>query len=124
MKAVVWQGPGDIDLAEVKDATVEQATDAVIRLTVSAICGTDLHMIRGTFPGMEPGTVLGHEGVGVVEAVGAAVRNFRPGDRPGALRRRQPDPAAGLGDRRAGHRALRRVPDRLVRRPARRGEPR
>lgn len=47
----------------------------------SAICGTDLHMVRGTLPGMEPGTVLGHEGVGVVEEVGADVRNLRPGDR-------------------------------------------
>jgi len=48
---------------------------------MSAICGTDLHMVRGTMPGMQPGTVLGHEGVGVVEAVGPQVRGFRPGDR-------------------------------------------
>lgn len=48
---------------------------------MSAICGTDLHMIRGTMPGMVPGTVLGHEGVGLVEAVGTEVRGFRPGDR-------------------------------------------
>ncbi len=49
----------------------EQPTDAVVRLTMSAICGTDLHMVRGTMPGKQPGTVLGHEGVGVVEAVGS-----------------------------------------------------
>lgn len=81
MKAVVWHGPGEIELEEVPDARIEQPDDAVIRLTMSAICGTDLHMIRGTMPGMVPGTVLGHEGVGIVEAVGREVRGFRPGDR-------------------------------------------
>jgi threonine dehydrogenase-like Zn-dependent dehydrogenase len=77
MKAVVWQAPGQIDLEEVPDARIEQSSDAVGRLTMSAICGTDLHMVRG----MVPGTVLGHEGVGVVEAVGDNVRGFVPGDR-------------------------------------------
>jgi threonine dehydrogenase-like Zn-dependent dehydrogenase len=81
MKAVVWQGPGEIELTEVPDPQLRGRGDAVVRLTVSAICGTDLHMIRGTMPGMRPGTVLGHEGVGVVEEVGSAVRAFRPGDR-------------------------------------------
>lgn len=81
MRAVVWRGPGEIDLAEVPDPKVTEPTDAIVRLTMSAICGTDLHMIRGTFPGMQEGTVLGHEGVGVVEEVGPAVRGFRPGDR-------------------------------------------
>lgn len=81
MKAVVWNGPGEIDLEEVPDARIEQSEDAVVRMTMSAICGTDLHMVRGTMPGMVPGTVLGHEGVGVVEAVGSGVRGFRPGDR-------------------------------------------
>ncbi|WP_410971028.1 alcohol dehydrogenase catalytic domain-containing protein, partial [Salmonella sp. SAL04269] len=52
-----------------------------IELTASAICGTDLHMIRGTMPGMRPGTILGHEGVGVVTEVGQDVNNLRPGDR-------------------------------------------
>lgn len=55
--------------------------DAIVRLTASAICGTDLHMVRGTLPGMKPGTILGHEGVGVVEEVGKKVRNLTPGDR-------------------------------------------
>ena len=50
-----------------------------MRLTASAICGTDLHMVRGTMPGMKPGTILGHEGVGVVEEVGADVRNLKVG---------------------------------------------
>jgi threonine dehydrogenase-like Zn-dependent dehydrogenase len=81
MKAVTWQGPGQIELEEVPDARIEQPGDAVVRLTMSAICGTDLHMVRGTMPDMVPGTVLGHEGVGVVEAVGTEVRAFVPGDR-------------------------------------------
>jgi threonine dehydrogenase-like Zn-dependent dehydrogenase len=81
MKAVVYHGVGDIRLDTVPDPKVEQPTDAVVRLTASAICGTDLHFVRGTFPGMEPGTILGHEGVGVVEEVGKEVRNLRPGDR-------------------------------------------
>ena len=52
MKAVVWHGVGDIRLDEVDDPTVQEPTDAVVRITQSAICGTDLHMVRGTMPGM------------------------------------------------------------------------
>lgn len=81
MKAVVFHGIGDIRLDTVKDPGLEAPTDAIIRITSSAICGTDLHMIRGTMPGMKPGTVLGHEAVGIVEEVGRQVRNLRPGDR-------------------------------------------
>jgi threonine dehydrogenase-like Zn-dependent dehydrogenase len=81
MKAVVFHGVGDIRLDEIPEPRLEQPTDAIVRLTVSAICGTDLHMVRGTMPGMRKGTVLGHEGVGVVEEIGPQVRNLRPGDR-------------------------------------------
>ena len=81
MKAVVWYGVGDIRLESVQDPEIEQPTDAVIRLPASAICGTDLHFVRGTFSGMKPGTILGHEGVGVIEALGPEVRNFDVGDR-------------------------------------------
>ena len=81
MKAIVFRGVGDIGLDEVPEPAVEDPNDAVVRLTASAICGTDLHFVRGTVPGMEPGTILGHEGVGVVEEVGAYVRNLKPGDR-------------------------------------------
>lgn len=81
MKAVVFHGPGDIRLDEVPKPKIKDKTDAVVRLTLSAICGTDLHFIRGTLPGVKSGTVLGHEGVGIVESVGEDVRNFRPGDR-------------------------------------------
>ncbi len=81
MKAVVWHGVGDIRLDTVPEPKIEQPTDAIVRLTASAICGTDLHFVRGTFSGMKPGTILGHEGVGVVESLGADVRNFDVGDR-------------------------------------------
>jgi len=81
MKAIVWQGVGDIRLEEVAEPAIQEPTDAIVRLTTSAICGTDLHMVRGTMSGMRPGTILGHEGVGIVEQVGSAVRNLKPGDR-------------------------------------------
>jgi threonine dehydrogenase-like Zn-dependent dehydrogenase len=68
-------------LDDVSEPQVREPTDAIVRLTASAICGTDLHFVRGTVPGMEPGTILGHEGVGIVEEVGPEVRNLRPGDR-------------------------------------------
>lgn len=81
MKAVVFHGIGDIRLDNVADPRLEAPTDAIVRITASAICGTDLHMIRGTLPGMRPGTVLGHEAVGIVEEAGPQVRNLKPGDR-------------------------------------------
>jgi threonine dehydrogenase-like Zn-dependent dehydrogenase len=81
MRAVVFHGIGDIRLDDVPEPKIQEPTDAIIRLTASAICGTDLHMIRGTFPGMVPGTILGHEGVGLVEEVGPNVRNLKVGDR-------------------------------------------
>jgi threonine dehydrogenase-like Zn-dependent dehydrogenase len=81
MKAVVFHHVGDIRLEDVPEPRIEQATDAIVRLTASAICGTDLHFVRGTVPGMKEGTVLGHEGVGVVEQVGDQVRNIVAGDR-------------------------------------------
>ena len=81
MKAVVFHGQGDIRLDEVPQPTIHDSRDAVVRLTASAICGTDLHFIRGSIAGTEPGTILGHEGVGVVEEVGPDVRNLQRGDR-------------------------------------------
>lgn len=81
MKAVVFHDVGDIRLDDVEDPKIQEPTDAIIRLTSSAICGTDLHMVRGTLPGMTPGTILGHEGVGVVEEVGSQTRNLQVGDR-------------------------------------------
>jgi threonine dehydrogenase-like Zn-dependent dehydrogenase len=81
MKAVVFRGVGDIRLENVPEPKIQKPNDAIVRLTASAICGTDLHFVRGTVPGMKPGTILGHEGVGVVEETGSAIRNFKPGDR-------------------------------------------
>ncbi|MGI8439448.1 MAG: alcohol dehydrogenase catalytic domain-containing protein [Thermoleophilaceae bacterium] len=81
MKAVVFHDIGDIRLEEVPDPQIQEPTDAVIRLTASAICGTDLHFVRGTMAPVNEGTILGHEGVGIVEEVGADVRNLQVGDR-------------------------------------------
>ncbi|HKD88023.1 MAG TPA: alcohol dehydrogenase catalytic domain-containing protein, partial [Streptosporangiaceae bacterium] len=81
MKAVVWHDVGDIRLDDVSEPKLEHPTDAIVRITTAAICGTDLHFVRGTVPGMRPGSIIGHEGVGVVEEVGRDVRNFKSGDR-------------------------------------------
>lgn len=81
MKAVVFHGIGDIRLEDMPEPKLKAPTDALVRITASAICGTDLHFIRGTLTGMKPGTILGHEGVGIIEDVGTDVRNLRPGDR-------------------------------------------
>ncbi len=81
MKAIVWKGVGDIQVEEVADPKIEDSTDAIVRLTASAICGTDLHFVRGTVPDMVPGTILGHEGVGIIEELGSDVRNLSVGDR-------------------------------------------
>src|SRR5437899_4145714 len=81
MRAVVFHGIGDIRLDEVKEPRIRGENDAIVALTASAICGTDLHFVRGTVPGMKKGTILGHEGVGVIEELGKGVRNLKEGDR-------------------------------------------
>ncbi len=81
MKAVVFHGIGDIRLDDVPEPRIVKPNDAIVQITTSAICGTDLHFIRGTLPGVRPGTVLGHEAVGFVVEVGRDVRNLRLGDR-------------------------------------------
>jgi len=81
MKAVVFHDVGDIRLEDVPEPTIQQPQDAIVRITTSAICGTDLHFVRGTFSGMKAGTILGHEAVGIVEAIGDNVRNISVGDR-------------------------------------------
>lgn len=80
MKALTYQGPGEKSWAEVPTPVVDKQTDAIVRILHTTICGTDLHILKGDVPEVAKGTVLGHEGVGVVEAVGSAVRNFKPGD--------------------------------------------
>lgn len=81
MKALVYQGPGKKALEERPVPTISVPTDAVVRITKTTICGTDLHILKGDVPTCQPGRILGHEGVGVVESVGAGVTSFRPGDR-------------------------------------------
>ena len=80
MRAIVYQGPRQVVVADVEDPRIEQPTDVVLRITSSALCGSDLHMYDGRV-GAEPGLVLGHEPLGVVEEVGADVQTIRRGDR-------------------------------------------
>ncbi len=81
MKAIVFHDVGDIRLEDRPEPKIKEPTDAIVRLTASAICGTDLHMVRGAVGPMRSGTILGHEGVGIVEEIGSDVRNMNPGDR-------------------------------------------
>src|SRR5690606_37221723 len=81
MKAVVFHDVGDIRLDEVPEPSIQEPTDAIILVTTSAICGSDLHFIRGTVGGMKQGTIIGHEDVGIIEALGEDVRNLQVGDR-------------------------------------------
>jgi alcohol dehydrogenase len=80
MKALVYEGQGKIELKEVLIPTITKSTDALIKVLKTTICGTDLGILHGKVPTVKPGTTLGHEGVGVIEQVGAAVRNFKKGD--------------------------------------------
>ncbi len=81
MRAVVYQGPDDIRLEEVPEPAAQEADDAVVRVTAASICGSDLHIMHGLLPKMEPGRIIGHEFTGVVQKAGAGVKRFRPGDR-------------------------------------------
>ncbi len=81
MKAVVLADGNRVEVAEVPDARIQRSTDALVRMTVAAICMTDVHIKNGHIPGIAPGTVIGHEFVGVVEEVGSAVTSVKPGDR-------------------------------------------
>src|SRR3954447_25876278 len=81
MKAVTWHGKRDVRVDNVPDPTIEQPTDMVIRLTTTAICGSDLHLYEVLGPFMNEGDILGHEPMGVVEEVGSDVTSVQPGDR-------------------------------------------
>ena len=81
MHALVYEGPGKRTWEERPAPGIQEPTDAIVRITTSTICGTDLHILKGDVPSVTPGRVLGHEGVGVVEQVGKAVSTFGPGDR-------------------------------------------
>ena len=81
MKAVTYHGRRDVRVDDVPDPTIEQPTDAIVRITSTAICGSDLHLYEVLGPFMREGQVLGHEPMGIVEEVGSAVDNLKPGDR-------------------------------------------
>ena len=81
MKALTWHGKRDVRVEEVPDPRIEQPTDAIIKVTSTAICGSDLHLYEVLGPFLSPGDVLGHEPMGIVEEVGADVTHIRPGDR-------------------------------------------
>ena len=81
MKAVVWQGRRDVRVETVPDPTIVDPTDAIIRVTSTGLCGSDLHLYDVLTPFMTPGDVLGHEPMGIVEEVGRGVTGLRPGDR-------------------------------------------
>ncbi|MEP6824585.1 MAG: zinc-dependent alcohol dehydrogenase family protein [Ramlibacter sp.] len=81
MLALVYHGPGQKKLEDRPKPVVQQPTDAVVRITLTTICGTDLHILKGDVPTCKPGTILGHEGVGVVDTAGPGVTTFKPGDR-------------------------------------------
>jgi alcohol dehydrogenase len=81
MKALVYHGPGKRSWDEVPDPRLQEPTDAIVRIDSSTICGTDLHILKGDVPEVQPGTILGHEAVGTVVEVGAAVTTLEPGDR-------------------------------------------
>jgi alcohol dehydrogenase len=80
VRAVVFRTEGVVEVDEVADPVVVEDSDAIVRVRLAGICGTDLHVLHGEVP-MDAGSILGHEAVGVVEAVGSGVRTVAPGDR-------------------------------------------
>jgi alcohol dehydrogenase len=81
MKALVFHGPGRRAWEDRPRPVIQEATDAVVRITTSTICGTDLHILKGDVPSVTDGRILGHEGVGTVDCVGGSVSGFRAGDK-------------------------------------------
>ncbi|HSA53152.1 MAG TPA: zinc-dependent alcohol dehydrogenase [Yinghuangia sp.] len=81
MKALTWQGRRDVRVEDVPDPVIQDATDAVVRVTSTGLCGSDLHLYEVLGPFLTPGDILGHEAMGVVEEVGSGVTSLRAGDR-------------------------------------------
>lgn len=81
MRAVTWQGPRQMSVEEVPDPIIKEPTDAIIRVTTTGLCGSDLHLYEPLSPFMTPGDIVGHEPMGVVVEVGGEVTGLRPGDR-------------------------------------------
>jgi alcohol dehydrogenase len=80
MKALVYKGPGNKAFEEHAKPVITAPSDAIVKVTKTTICGTDLHILKGDLPSCTPGRILGHEGVGVIDSVGAAVTAFKAGD--------------------------------------------
>jgi alcohol dehydrogenase len=80
MKALVYHGPGKKSWEEKPRPEIIAATDAIVKIVKTTICGTDLHIMKGDVPEVTDGRIIGHEGVGVIQDVGSAVSNFKPGD--------------------------------------------
>ena len=81
MKAFIYTGINQQALEDRPKPAIQQASDAIVRVTKTSICGTDLHILKGDVPSCTPGRILGHEGVGIIDAIGTAVSNFKVGDR-------------------------------------------
>ena len=81
MKALVYHGPGQKAWEDKPKPAIKETTDAVVRVTTSTICGTDLHIMKGDLPAVTDGRILGHEGVGIVEETGSGVTQFKKGDK-------------------------------------------
>src|SRR5215211_3405667 len=81
MKALTWHGKRDVRVDDVPDPTIEEPTDAIIKVTSTGLCGSDLHLYELFGPFIDKGDILGHEPMGVVEAVGSSVTHIKPGDR-------------------------------------------
>src|SRR6202166_2201535 len=81
MKAFVYKGPGNKALEDRPKPDIQAPTDAIVKITKTTICGTDLHILKGDVPTCQPGRILGHEGVGIIDKTGPAVTAFKPGDR-------------------------------------------
>ena len=81
MKALVYHGPWDVQIDDNSLPTIQHPEDAILRITSTAICGSDLHLYHGTVPGMQPGQTLGHEFMGVIEEIGPEVHEVQVGDK-------------------------------------------
>ncbi len=81
MKALTWQGKREVQVTDVPDPIISQPTDAIVRITSTAICGSDLHLYEVLGPYLAKGDILGHEPMGIVEEVGSDVTHIAPGDR-------------------------------------------
>ncbi len=81
MKALVWHGKGSVSVDNVPDPTIQESSDIIVKITSTAICGSDLHLFDGFQPTMKDGDIMGHEPMGIVEEVGSGVTKFKKGDR-------------------------------------------